>query len=116
MSSTFITSCATHSTLDCTKVSFDSNSVQLFFCFQKFFDKHDKDKDGLIDFAEFVKYVTDHERKLRLYFKKIDTNDDGELSVIEKDRQPGDIDYQCYPPCRKTHKDIIYGSVINNNY
>lgn len=49
-----------------------------FFCFQKFFDKHDKDKDGLIDFSEFVKYVTDHEKKLRLYFKKIDTNDDGE--------------------------------------
>lgn len=55
-----------------------------FFCFQKFFDKHDKDKDGLIDFAEFVKYVTDHERKLRLYFKKIDTNDDGEYQLLRR--------------------------------
>lgn len=50
---------------------------------KKFFDKHDKDKDGLIDFAEFVKYVTDHERKLRLYFKKIDTNDDGSIDKEE---------------------------------
>ena len=62
---------------------FDFDNQNVCTCLQKFFDKHDKDRDGLIDFSEFVKYVTDHEKKLRLYFKKIDTNDDGEWSYCK---------------------------------
>ena len=44
--------------------------------FQEFL-KHDADKDGKIDFEEFITYVTEHEKKLKLYFRKIDTNQDG---------------------------------------
>ena len=46
-------------------------------CLQRLFKKYDKDEDDQIDFSEFVHYVQDHEKELRLYFKKIDTNDDG---------------------------------------
>lgn len=52
---------------------FKFNSI----CLQRLFKRYDKDEDDQIDFSEFVKYVQDHEKELRLYFKKIDTNDDG---------------------------------------
>jgi len=39
--------------------------------------KHDADKDGKIDFDEFLRYVAEHEKNLKLYFKKLDTNQDG---------------------------------------
>ena len=50
--------------------------------FQEFFEKHDSDKDGQIDFKEFVKYVTEQEKKLRLFFGKLDTNKDGKITKI----------------------------------
>lgn len=68
----------------------------LYHLFQRFFDKHDKDKDGLIDFGEFVKYVRDHESKLRLYFKNIDINDDGESFV---EYRSVDIMNKWWMPC-----------------
>ena len=39
--------------------------------------KHDRDQDGKIDFSEFVRYIEEHEQKLKLHFRKIDTNQDG---------------------------------------
>ncbi|XP_050412207.1 mitochondrial adenyl nucleotide antiporter SLC25A24-B [Patella vulgata] len=50
---------------------------------QKIFDKYDEDNDGQIDFGEFVKYVTEHEQTLKLFFKKIDTNEDGIIDANE---------------------------------
>lgn len=50
---------------------------------QRLFKKYDKDEDEKIDFSEFVKYVTEHEKELRLYFKNIDTNDDGSIDANE---------------------------------
>lgn len=49
----------------------------------KEFLKHDADKDGKIDFDEFITYVTEHEKKLKLYFGKIDVNQDGTIDVGE---------------------------------
>ena len=42
------------------------------------FKKGDTDNDGLINFAEFVEYIVDHEKKLKLAFKTLDSNKDGE--------------------------------------
>ena len=44
--------------------------------FQEFL-KHDTDQDGKIDFNEFLRYIEEHEQKLKLHFRKIDTNQDG---------------------------------------
>lgn len=53
----------------------------LFFP-QRFFEKTDMSKDGQVNFAEFVQYVAEHEKKLRLFFRNIDTNQDGKCLVI----------------------------------
>ncbi|KAG5834948.1 calcium-binding mitochondrial carrier protein SCaMC-2-B isoform X2 [Anguilla anguilla] len=37
----------------------------------------DKDLDGQLDFEEFVHYLRDHEKKLRLVFKSLDRKNDG---------------------------------------
>ena len=37
----------------------------------------DKNKDGQLDVVEFSKYLHEHEKKLRLVFKKLDKNEDG---------------------------------------
>ncbi|KAF0878792.1 SCMC2 protein, partial [Crocuta crocuta] len=41
----------------------------------------DKDLDGQLDFEEFVHYLQDHEKKLRLVFKSLDKKNDGECPV-----------------------------------
>ena len=38
----------------------------------------DVNKDGSIDFREFLNYCVEHEKKLRLVFQAMDTNKDGE--------------------------------------
>ncbi len=45
---------------------------------QEVFKKGDTDQDGLINFAQFVTYIVDHEKKLELAFKTLDSNEDGE--------------------------------------
>ena len=49
--------------------------VALFL--QEILSKADSDADKEIDFAEFVKYMTDHEKKLKLAFGDLDRNKDG---------------------------------------
>ncbi|XP_076455316.1 calcium-binding mitochondrial carrier protein SCaMC-2-like isoform X2 [Babylonia areolata] len=50
---------------------------------QNLMEKYDTDKDERISFGEFVRYIQDHEKVLRLYFKRIDTNDDGSIDTHE---------------------------------
>lgn len=45
--------------------------------------KSDQNKDGHLDFVEFVQYVMEHEKQLKLVFKHIDHNQDGHLDVHE---------------------------------
>lgn len=48
----------------------------------------DKDLDGQLDFEEFVHYLQDHEKKLRLVFKSLDKKNDGKCS-LQSPRPPG---------------------------
>ncbi|XP_033845356.1 calcium-binding mitochondrial carrier protein SCaMC-2-B [Periophthalmus magnuspinnatus] len=43
----------------------------------------DKDLDGQLDFYEFVHYLKDHEKKLRLVFKSLDKKNDGRIDSQE---------------------------------
>lgn len=47
---------------------------------QKIVKAGDKDLDGQLDFEEFVHYLRDHEKKLRLVFKSLDKKNDGKES------------------------------------
>lgn len=47
---------------------------------QKIVKAGDKDLDGQLDFKEFVHYLRDHEKKLRLVFKSLDKKNDGKES------------------------------------
>ena len=47
--------------------------------FQMFMDKYDFDRDGHINFTDFVRYVTEHEKALRLSFAMLDHNRDGKF-------------------------------------
>ena len=44
---------------------------------QKVVEQGDSDNDGLMNFAEFLKYCTEKEKKLWLVFQKVDVNKDG---------------------------------------
>lgn len=48
----------------------------------------DVDKDGEIDFREFLNYCVEHEKKLRLVFQAMDTNKDGTLLNVATERSP----------------------------
>eukprot|EP00057_Strongylocentrotus_purpuratus_P025297 XP_011679771.1 PREDICTED: calcium-binding mitochondrial carrier protein SCaMC-2 isoform X1 [Strongylocentrotus purpuratus] len=45
--------------------------------------KSDQNKDGHLDFSEFVRYVTEHEKQLHIVFKSVDHNQDGAIDVDE---------------------------------
>uniref|UniRef100_A0AAY3ZXG9 EF-hand domain-containing protein n=1 Tax=Denticeps clupeoides TaxID=299321 RepID=A0AAY3ZXG9_9TELE len=50
---------------------------------QKIVKAGDKDLDGQLDFEEFVHYLRDHEKKLRLVFKSLDKKNDGRIDSQE---------------------------------
>ncbi|XP_072220133.1 solute carrier family 25 member 24, like isoform X3 [Leuresthes tenuis] len=41
---------------------------------QNIIDSYDKDKDGLLDYKEFLGYMTDREKKWKIYFHDLDKN------------------------------------------
>lgn len=50
---------------------------------QKIFTTGDTNKDGKLDFEEFMKYLKDHEKKMKLAFKSLDKNNDGIIEASE---------------------------------
>uniref|UniRef100_A0A3Q1F7Q6 Calcium-binding mitochondrial carrier protein SCaMC-2-B n=1 Tax=Acanthochromis polyacanthus TaxID=80966 RepID=A0A3Q1F7Q6_9TELE len=58
-------------------------SVLSFLVLQKIVKAGDKDLDGQLDFEEFVHYLRDHEKKLRLVFKSLDKKNDGQIDSQE---------------------------------
>lgn len=53
--------------------------VALTICmsWQKIVATGDKNRDGVLDFPEFARYLKEHEKKLWLTFKSLDKNNDG---------------------------------------
>ncbi|XP_049888859.1 solute carrier family 25 member 24, like isoform X2 [Epinephelus moara] len=49
---------------------------------QNIIDSYDKDKDGLLDYKEFLSYMMDREKKWKIYFHDLDKNKCG---VIDQD-------------------------------
>lgn len=49
------------------------------FSQQKIFKAGDTNQDGQLDFEEFMQYLKDHEKKMKLAFKSLDKNNDGML-------------------------------------
>ena len=54
--------------------------TQKKFYFQKFLERSDQNKSGDISIAEFIHYVKEHEKNLRLQFSHLDKNKDGEFN------------------------------------
>lgn len=50
---------------------------------QKFLERSDSNKSGDITLAEFIHYVKEHEKKLRLGFSHLDKNKDGKIDQDE---------------------------------
>ncbi|KAF4076564.1 hypothetical protein AMELA_G00216420 [Ameiurus melas] len=50
---------------------------------QKILATGDKNRDGVLDFKEFARYLKEHEKKLWLTFKSLDKNNDGRLDACE---------------------------------
>lgn len=50
---------------------------------EKIFSTGDTNKDGKLDFEEFMKYLKDHEKKMKLAFKTLDRNQDGKIDASE---------------------------------
>ncbi|XP_036308668.1 calcium-binding mitochondrial carrier protein SCaMC-1 [Pipistrellus kuhlii] len=50
---------------------------------EKIFVTGDIDKDGKLDFQEFMQYLKDHEKKMKLAFKSLDKNSDGKIEASE---------------------------------
>ena len=47
----------------------------------------DTNKDGVLDFEEFISYLNNHEKQLKLMFRRLDTNNDGLLQHTETDER-----------------------------
>uniref|UniRef100_A0AAQ6A6A9 EF-hand domain-containing protein n=1 Tax=Amphiprion ocellaris TaxID=80972 RepID=A0AAQ6A6A9_AMPOC len=48
---------------------------------EKIISSGDQNKDEVLDFDEFTKYLKEHEKKLKLTFKSLDKNNDGRISL-----------------------------------
>ncbi|XP_075414978.1 mitochondrial adenyl nucleotide antiporter SLC25A24-like isoform X3 [Tenrec ecaudatus] len=50
---------------------------------EKIFNAGDVNKDGMLDFEEFMKYLKDHEKQMKLAFTSLDKNNDGNIDALE---------------------------------
>lgn len=55
----------------------------LYFYFQKFLERSDQNKSGHISLEDFIQYVKEHEKNLKLVFSTFDKNRDGKLDIEE---------------------------------
>ena len=51
---------------------------------QTIIDSYDKDKDGLLDYKEFLRYLMDREKKWKIHFHDLDKNKCGESRAYGK--------------------------------
>ncbi|XP_068878601.1 mitochondrial adenyl nucleotide antiporter SLC25A24 isoform X2 [Aphelocoma coerulescens] len=50
---------------------------------EKIFKAGDTNQDGQLDFEEFMQYLKEHEKKMKLAFKSLDKNNDGKIEASE---------------------------------
>lgn len=62
---------------------FCKTSNQFPFTLQEFIQHSDLNASGDVTLAEFIHYITEHEKKLRLLFTNLDTDRDGRIKVNE---------------------------------
>lgn len=60
----------------------DAAWLTLYLPVQKIISSGDQDQNEGLDFNEFSKYLKEHEKKLKLTFKSLDKNNDGELPTL----------------------------------
>ncbi|XP_063712476.1 mitochondrial adenyl nucleotide antiporter SLC25A25-like isoform X2 [Symsagittifera roscoffensis] len=53
------------------------------YSLEKLIESADLNKDKEVDFPEFLKYVCEHQKKLRLVFQHLDANQDGKIDTAE---------------------------------
>ncbi|XP_078114570.1 mitochondrial adenyl nucleotide antiporter SLC25A24 [Sander vitreus] len=58
---------------------------------QEIMSSGDEDKDDGLDFIEFSNYLKEHEKKLRITFKSLDKNDDGQIDLTEIQQSLADL-------------------------
>ncbi|KAM4532736.1 calcium-binding mitochondrial carrier protein SCaMC-2-B-like isoform 4-T4 [Fundulus diaphanus] len=84
---------------------------------QKIVKAGDKDLDGQLDFEEFVHYLRDHEKKLRLVFKSLDKKNDGRIDLQEimqflRDLKINISEEQAEEILRRTRTGFIWTPVL----
>lgn len=90
---------------------------KIFISFQRFL-RNSKATDGdHLSLADFIHYVREHEKNLRLHFSNLDKNKDGEYSYhTEKTDWIGNN--RCWPwwlkNCNDNHNNEIVDSSDNN--
>ncbi|XP_061576641.1 mitochondrial adenyl nucleotide antiporter SLC25A24 isoform X1 [Cololabis saira] len=50
---------------------------------QRVVEVGDTNNDGVLDFEEFIHYLNNHEKELKLMFRRLDKNNDGEIDAAE---------------------------------
>ena len=57
--------------------------IKIKIPFQEFMKKSDVTKSGDLDMNEFMTYLLDHEKQLKIIFSSLDENQDGVISSTE---------------------------------
>lgn len=96
---------------------FISGSWSCVFSCQNIIDSYDKDKDGQLDYTEFLGYMMDRERKWKIHFHDLDKNKCGERLWPENILNTNTIHYilhryTSFPTCSylfstKTDRNVI---------
>lgn len=61
------------------------DKTRLFY-FQKFIQESDKTDSGAVSLADFIHYVREHEKNLKLHFSHLDKNRDGKFLIYVIDK------------------------------
>ncbi|CAO1412510.1 unnamed protein product, partial [Diamesa tonsa] len=87
----------------------------------KFIEKSDKNDSGDVGLSEFVQYVREHEKNLRLQFSHLDKNKDGKVDLEEMIQSFKDLGIKMERTeaiklfNRFVHKKFLFRKFFNEN-